>query len=129
MCGAGYATQSGVRHKAAGSGYAWRLWQRGGVTARARVGKTLAEEPLLRWNGGGSSGGWACVCAAQPGVSCGVCQKCRACALMPPSAAGEWRMGGAAEVVRVHAWDRWGGREVLCPLPATARRKLRREGL
>ena len=36
MCGAGYAAQSGVRHKAAGSGCAWRLWQRGGVTARAR---------------------------------------------------------------------------------------------
>ena len=38
------------------------------------------------------------------------------------------RMGGTAEVFRVHAWDRWGGHEVLCPFGGrhTARRRLRR---
>ena len=36
--------------------------------------------------------------------------------------------GRCSEVVRVHAWDRWGGHEVLCPFGArhTARRRLRR---
>ena len=64
-----------------------------------------------------------CECAAQPGVSCGVCQKCRACALRPPSAAGEWENGrysGSLPCARGH--------EVLCPFGGrhTARRRLRR---
>ena len=72
---------------------------------------------MLRWNGGGSSGGWACVCAAQPGVSCGVCQKCR------DTRSKATKCSGCVEYCEVQRSPprvgRWGGHEVLCPLPAT----------
>ena len=54
MCGAESAAQP--YHEIVASGLPYGDGGGAAVCRRARVGKTLVEEPLLRRNGGGSSG-------------------------------------------------------------------------
>jgi hypothetical protein len=101
-----------------------RLWRAACPTATAEARQCAGVRPWAKcWRRKPCSDGTVeaavgdVVCAAQPGVSCGVCQKCR------DTRSEATKCSGRVEYCEVQRSrprvGRWGGHEVLCPLPAT----------